>query len=284
MDYNEFLKTKEIRASSVGIDIDIKSLNPMLFDFQKDIVKWALKKGKSAIFADCGLGKSPMQLEWANHIHTHTGKPVLILAPLAVSKQTKREGDKFGIAVNICRDCSDVKNGINITNYEMLEHFNADDFSGIVLDESSILKNYSGKIRTEIIDKFKNTPYKLACTATPSPNDYMELGNHSEFLDTMKRSSMLATFFTHDGSDTANWILRGYAQDRFWQWVATWAVVVKNPSDLGYDGSKFRLPELKVSTHYVDSKNLNGYLIPMGVNTLDERREARKVEKPEPNI
>ncbi len=276
MNYNEFLKTKEIKAVSVGIDVDIKKLNPMLFDFQKDIVKWALKKGKAAIFADCGLGKSPMQLEWAKHINQHTKKPVLILAPLAVSKQTKREGDKFGIVVHICRTSEDVVNGINITNYEMIKHFYPDDFSGIVLDESSILKNYSGQIRNEIIEHFKNVPYKLACTATPSPNDYMELGNHSEFLDTMKRSSMLATFFTHDGSDTANWILRGYAQDKFWEWVATWAVVIRNPSDLGYDGEKFKLPELKVNTYYVDSKNLNGYLIPMGVNTLEERREARK--------
>lgn len=276
MDYNKFLEGKEIKSSSCGFNIDDKVINKYMFDFQRDILKWSLKKGKAALFLDCGLGKSLIQLEWAKHVHEHTKGDILILAPLAVSKQTQREGVKFGIEVNICREQKDVKDGINITNYEMLEHFQADKFSGIVLDESSILKNYSGTIRNQIIDTFKNTPYKLACTATPSPNDYMELGNHSEFLDVMKRSSMLATFFTHDGSDTANWILRGYAEQKFWQWLSGWAVVVKNPSDLGYDGKNFKLPKLNTQTHFVDSKNLDGYLIPMGANTLDERRDARK--------
>ena len=275
MDYKEFLALKEFTVKDSGFKFEGK-LNPMLFPFQKDIVKWALRKGKAAIFADCGLGKSPIQLEWSKHVHDHTKGNILILAPLAVSKQTQREGVKFGIKVNICREQKDVKDGINITNYEMLEHFEADKFSGIVLDESSILKNYSGTIRNQIIDTFKNTPYKLACTATPSPNDYMELGNHSEFLDVMKRSSMLATFFTHDGSDTANWILRGYAEQKFWQWLAKWAVVIKNPADLGYEGKDFKLPKLNIQTYFVDSKNLDGYLIPMGANTLDERRDARK--------
>ena len=273
-DYVNFLKQKEIKNINFGFDVS--DINPMLYDFQGDIVKWAVKKGKAAIFADCGLGKSPMQLEWARHICSYTKGNVLILAPLAVSKQTQREGLKFGIDVNICREQKDVKSGINITNYEMIEHFNASEFSGIVLDESSILKNYSGAIRNQIIDIFKNTPYKLACTATPSPNDYMELGNHSEFLDIMKRSSMLATFFTHDGSDTSNWILRGYAEQQFWKWLSTWAVVVKNPSDLDYDGKSFKLPDLNIKTHFVESSNLDGYLIPMGAETLDERRQARK--------
>jgi DNA modification methylase len=275
MDYKEFLKTKELTIKDHGFDY-IGKLNPMLFEFQSDIVKWALKKGRSAIFADCGLGKSLMQLEWSHRVCEHTNGNVLILAPLAVSKQTKREGEKFGIEVNICRSKEDVKKGINIANYEMLEHFEICKFQGVVLDESSILKNYSGTMRNQIIDVFKNTQYKLACTATPSPNDYMELGNHSEFLDVMKRSSMLSTFFTHDGSDTANWILRGYAEQKFWEWMSGWAVVVKNPSDLGYDGHDFVLPKLTVKSHTVNSKNLDGYLIPMGANTLDERRQARK--------
>ncbi len=274
MTYNKFLQEKQVKSIDSGFDI--QNINPMLYDFQSDIVKWAVKKGKSAIFADCGLGKSPIQLEWARHICQHTKGNVLILAPLAVSKQTQREGIKFGVEVNICRSQSDVKNGINITNYEMLEHFDSDKFVGIVLDESSILKNYSGAIRNQIIDTFKNTPYKLCCTATPAPNDYMELGNHSEFLDIMKRSSMLATFFTHDGSDTANWILRGYAEQEFWKWLSTWAVVIKNPYDLGYDGKDFELPKLNIKNHFVESENLDGYLIPMGANTLDERRQARK--------
>lgn len=275
MTYEEFLKQKEIRHRNSGFDVDREQFNYKAFDFQKDITKWALKKGRAAIFADCGLGKTLMQLDFAHQVHKHTGGNILIVAPLAVSKQTKREGEKFGIEVNICRTQDDVKPGINITNYEKLEHFTSD-FAGAILDESSILKSFAGKMRNEIIDKFINIPYKLACTATPSPNDFMELGNHSEFLGAMSRSEMLATYFVHDGGDTAKWRLKGHAEQDFWRWVASWAVVIKSPKDLGYDISGYDLPELNFIEHIIPGEIGEYELIVRAAETLQERREARK--------
>lgn len=247
MKYADFINKKIVTVQDSGFVVEKSHLNNMLFDWQKDIVSWALRKGKSALFEDCGLGKSPQQLDWSRCVCEHTGGNVLILAPLAVSKQTKREGIKFGIDVNICRHQADVKPGINITNYEMLHEFQPDTFAGIVLDESSILKNYSGVMRNEIINAFRNVPYKLSCTATPAPNDYMELGNQCEFLGVMSRTEMLAAYFVHDGSDTSKWRLKGHAQNKFWDWVASWAVVLNKPSDLGYEDGGFELPSLSIS-------------------------------------
>jgi hypothetical protein len=204
VNYNEFLLNKRFILESSGFDIDKNDLNLMLYDFQCDIVRWALAKGKAAIFADCGLGKTPMQLEWGYQVHQYTGGDVLLLAPLAVSEQTKREGDKFDIPITICRCQEDVQPGINITNYEMLHNFVSSKFAGVILDESSILKHYNSKMRTQIIDSFAQTPFRLECTATPAPNDYMELGNHSEFLGVMSRSEMLSMYFVHDGGDTVD--------------------------------------------------------------------------------
>lgn len=269
--YSDFLQKKNEIITSTGFDIDREILNPMLFDFQKDIVKWSLKKGKSAIFADCGLGKSAMQLEWANQIYKYTGKSVLILAPLAVTEQTKREGDKFNIKVTICEEQKDINPGINITNYEKLDRFNVDDFVGIVLDESSILKSFTGKVRTQIIERFKNTPYKLACTATPAPNDYMELGNHSEFLGVMTRSEMLAMYFVHDGGETSKWRLKGHAESVFWQWMSSWSVLITNPNDLDYDNEGYNLPELNINEVIVDGDAPTSETL-----TLTQRRQARK--------
>lgn len=198
MDYQEFLKTKVIEHRPSGFEVDINDLNPMLFEWQKVVVRWALYKGKCAMFESCGLGKTPQQLEWANQVYKHAGKNVLILAPLAVSGQTVREGAKFGIEVHKCRTQKDVNPGINITNYEMLDNFNPDEFVGIVLDESSLLKSFMGKTKRQIIDTFKSTPYKLCCTATPSPNDHMELLNHSDFLDVMPSNEALARWFIND--------------------------------------------------------------------------------------
>lgn len=274
LDYKKFIESKQIKSIQAGFEAS--EVNSMLFDYQKDIVKWACRKGKAAIFADCGMGKTPMQLEWARQVHIKTNKPILILAPLAVSKQTQMEGVKFGINVNICSSHEDVINGINITNYEKLYHFDCSVFSGVVLDESSILKSFTGKVRTKIIDSFTNTPYKLACTATPAPNDYMELGNHSEFLGVMSRVEMLAMYFVHDGGDTAKWRLKGHAENKYWEWVATWAVVLKKPSDLGYSDEGFMLPKLNIQTHFVESEAEAGMLITMPAQTLQERREARK--------
>ena len=229
-----------------GFDIDKNVLNPMLWDWQKDVDRWALKKGKAALFEDCGLGKTPQQLVWGQQVSEETNMPVLILAPLAVASQTHREGDKFGVGVNICRDQADARPGINIANYEIMEKFDPDKFAGIVLDESSILKHQTSKTRQYLIDAYRDTPYKLCCTATPAPNDFMELGNHSEFLGVMNRSEMLSTFFVHDGSDTAKWRLKGHAEDKFWEWIASWACVLKSPADLGYDQAGYDLPPLNI--------------------------------------
>ena len=238
--YRKFLKDKEIVDFPSGISID--SISPKLFDFQRDITKWSLRRGRSCIFADCGLGKTAMQLEWAKHIPGN----VLILAPLAVSQQTVREGDKFDIEVKYVRNQKDVDSKITITNYEMLHNFDPGYYNGIVLDESSILKSYTGKFRNEIIEKFRNTPYKLACTATPAPNDFMELGNHAEFVGVMSRTEMLSMFFVHDGGDTQKWRLKGHAEEEFWKWICSWAVMIRKPSDLGYRDGDFILPELKI--------------------------------------
>jgi superfamily II DNA or RNA helicase len=272
--YAEFLESKHITAVSSGFDP--KELNHLLFPFQRDIVRFALRRGRAAIFADCGLGKTPMQLEWAQRVVEHTNRPVLALAPLAVSRQTQREGDKFGVEVTVCRSQADVRKGVNIANYEMLEHFDCSTFGGVVLDESSILKSYSGKIRNQIIEAFSSTPYKLACTATPAPNDYMELGNHSEFLNVMSRTEMLSMFFVHDGGETSEWRLKGHAEDKYWEWVASWACVIKKPSDLGYSDEGFNLQELRIHEHVLSSETAPFALIPMMAETLTERREARR--------
>lgn len=274
-DYQSFLDSKRLTQKPCGFEpVD---LNPHLFDFQRDIVKWACRKGRAAIFADCGMGKTIMQLSWAEQIYKHRGGFVLIVAPLAVSAQTVREGRMFGIEVNKCRKARDLKPGINITNYEMLSHFEGIDFSAVVLDESSILKSYSGAIRNQIIDMFKFTPFKLACTATPAPNDYMELGNHSEFLGCMDRTEMLAMFFIHDGGDTSKWRLKGHAAGKFWDWVSSWACMVTKPSDLGYDDGDFELPPINVITHVIESGlNQEGRLFAVTEVTLSEQQKARR--------
>ena len=271
--YEEFLRRKEIIVPAAGIDVANICINRNLFDFQRDIVLWALRKGKAAIFAGTGLGKTLMQLEWAKHI----GGTVLILAPLAVSKQTIFEGGKFGISVNHCQSQEDVvKGGINITNYERMERFDFSKFRGIVLDESSILKAQAGKIRTQLIECCRQIPYRLACTATPAPNDLMELCNHSEFLGVMSSSEMLATFFVHDGGDTSKWRLKRHAVRDFWQWVASWSVMLTNPSDIGYDGARYNLPPLNILQHTVHTERPPESLFAVEALTLKERQQARR--------
>ena len=274
--YQAFLARKAINAPATGL-ASVPPLNASLFDFQRDIVAWALKRGRAALFEDCGLGKTAQQLEWARIVAEHTGGNVLILAPLAVAAQTVREGEKFGITVRQARKQSDVQPGITIANYEMLEHFDPAQFSGVVLDESSILKSYDGKTRTAIIEAFARTPFKLACTATPAPNDYMELGNHAEFLGVMSRVEMLAMFFVHDGGETQQWRLKGHAEKDFWRWLASWAVCIRKPSDLGYDDGDFTLPELILHqvTVKVESPT-DGFLFPVEASTLQERLQARR--------
>lgn len=277
MNYEEFLRGKERAAVACGFEWPRERMNPRMFEWQKDIVFWALKKGRAALFEDCGNGKTIQQLEFCRAVCEHTGLPTLIVAPLTVGEQTKREAEKFGYAATLCRTQKDVRPGINITNYEMLEHFEAA-FGGVVLDESSILKNCMGKVRTQIIQMFQKVPYRLSCTATPSPNDYMELGNQVEFLGIMSHTEMLATYFIHDGSDTSKWRLKGHAEDRFWEWVATWAVVLTCPGDLGYPNDGYVLPELVMHEHLVDvSTSMDDGLFGWVAKTLTERRDARRM-------
>lgn len=257
-DYEVFLETKQKAHIFSGFDIDESELNKKMFPFQKFITKRALKAGKYAIFADCGLGKTLMQLEWAHKVNEHTGKPVLILAPLAVGGQTIKEGKKFHI--DVCK--YDGSNSpIQITNYEQLENIDTTIFSGIVLDESSILKNFEGATKKLILDLFSETPYKLACTATPSPNDPMELGNHSEFLDVMSRNEMLAMYFVHDGGETAKWRLKGHAVKLFYQFIGSWAIMLNKPQDIGFEMKGYNLPKLNLIEHKIITlKRDNGSL------------------------
>lgn len=274
-EYEQFIKSKLAADVPTGFDCDVP-IGP-LFDFQAACVKWALKRGRAALFLDTGLGKTLCQTTWAREVVTHTGGNVIIAAPLCVAQQTVEEAAKFGIEVRYCRDDSDVRDGITITNYEMLDHFDLESFSGVVLDESSILKSHTSKTREELVRAFRRTPYKLSCTATPSPNDYIELGNQAEFLGVMNAQEMLATFFTHDGGDTSKWRLKGHGKTRFWEWMATWAICIRNPSDLGFDGSAYTLPPLNIIEHVVPAgEPLDGHLFITIAQSLAERREAKR--------
>lgn len=236
MNYSNFLQHKTASTLSSGFDVDIYSLHPEMFDYQRDMVKWALLKGRSAFFAECGLGKTFMQLEWCKQVYLHTGKKPLILAPLFVVQQTKKEAEHFGISQDY----------FDITNYEQLKNIDTSIYSGICLDESSILKGLDGKTKAMIIERFADTSFKLACSATPAPNDFMELGNHAEFLGLMSHVEMLATFFVHDGEETSKWRLKGHAVKRFWEWVSGWAIVMRSPRDYNYDGEHHDLPPLNI--------------------------------------
>lgn len=274
MNYQEFLKEKQKLNIASGFDLDENKLNPNLFDFQKYIVKKALKNGKYAIFADCGLGKTLMQLEWAYQVSKKTNSKVLILAPLAVKGQTIDEAKKFNI---------DIVN-IDIINYEQLDNIDCSQYSGLVLDESSILKNFEGKIKNQILDYFLKTPYKLACTATPSPNDPMELGNHSEFLDIMSRNQMLSMYFIHDGGNTSKWRLKGHAKNVFYKWVSNWAIMLSKPSDIGFNNMKgYDLPKLNILKKEIKtSKRDNGMLfndVAISATNFNQELRLTKIER-----
>jgi len=261
MNYQEFLATKKTTKIESGFDINESELNPLLFPFQKHIVKKALKNGKYAIFADCGLGKTFMQLEFANQVVKHTNKPVLILCPLAVSQQTIEQGIDFNINVTLYSENTVIENTIYITNYEQLKNIDTTYFSGVVLDESSIIKNVDGKLKSLIFEKFKSTPYKLACTATPSPNDPMELGTHSQFLDKMSYSEMLAMYFVHDGGATSKWRLKGHANEQFWAYISSFAVMLSNPCDIGFNDKGYDLPNLNYIERYIKTNDLDNGLL-----------------------
>lgn len=267
MNYEEFLKTKEKSFISSGFEIDENELNVNLFDFQKYIVSTALSKGRFAIFADCGLGKTLMQLSWAEEVYKHTGCKVLVLAPLAVVEQTKDEADRFGIN----------KDSFDITNFDQLKNTDCSIYSGVVLDESSILKGRDGKLSRLIIDTFENTPYKLACTATPSPNDHMELGQHSEFLGAMSYLEMLAMFFVHDGGETSKWRLRKHATDDFWKYVCTWSISLDNPKTLGFDSCGYDLPEIEYVEHIIPVENNTNTLFgDVAVSATDLHKDLKR--------
>lgn len=276
MDYNDFLKNKLATVDTSGFTPD--TLPCFLFDYQKHIVELALQKGKFAVFAGTGLGKTAIQLSWADAVAKHTSKPVIILAPLAVAKQTAfSESRKFEIHCNYCEDSEDVIDGVNITNYEKLAKFDVSVFSGVVLDESSILKSFTGAIRTQLIESFQGTPYRLACSATPSPNDHMELGNHSEFLGIMSRTEMLAQYFIHDSGDTSKWRLKKHAGNPFWKWLSQWSVMLQKPSDLGFSDDNYKLPPLNEYFMKVKSGIVpDGQLFAVAANGLNEQRQSKK--------
>jgi hypothetical protein len=276
--YQEFIKLKEKTYSTSGFQIDESDLNMNLFPFQKYIVKKALSYGKFAVFAECGLGKTLMQLEWAYQVALHTNTPVLILCPLAVAQQTIEEGIKFGIIVHWLRD-GESGNRIYISNYDQIENIDPSLFSGIVLDESSILKNFAGSTKEKLVQSFKNTPYKLCCTATPSPNDDMEICNHAEFLAHGRREEILAMYFTHDGGETAKWRLKGHAKKMFWSFVKSWSVMVSNPSDIGFNGESFILPKLNLIERFIETPIKQGKLFnDVAISATNFNQELRATQ------
>jgi hypothetical protein len=276
-DYAEYVQRKLSRVPPTGISSGFK-IPASLFPHQSALTSWAIRRGRAAIFADTGLGKSRMQIAWADAVTRHTHRPVLILAPLAVSPQTVAEGLELAVEIQLVRDGAEVGPGINITNYDRLHRFDPSVFGGVVLDESSCIKHHDAKTLRTLLDAFRDTPFKLCATATPAPNDWTELGTHAEFLGICTRQEMLAEFFTHDGGDTSVWRLKGHARHLFWQWVSTWGAMVRKPSDLGFDDTLYILPPLHLHEHTVRTEMpLHGMLFAAEAQTLSERRDARRM-------
>lgn len=279
MTYEEYLNNKKVRVQESGFIVDDADLNPQLFPFQKFCVKRALEHGKYALFEDCGLGKTFQQLEWADKVAKHTNGAVIIFAPLGVVGQTISEGARFGYKVTAIEDTdnTEITEGIYITNYDNMEHIDSALFIGVVLDESSILKNFQGKTKQKLVDDYFSTPYKLCCTATPSPNDSTELCNHAEFLNIMTRGEMLAMYFVHDGGSTSDWRLKGHAEQAFWDFVSGWAVMLNKPQDIGFEMDGYELPPLNVvDVPVVTKKRDNGCLFnDVAVNATDFHKEIR---------
>jgi hypothetical protein len=282
-DYSDFLQAKSQEGALHGFDPVF--MPSTLFDFQRSLVTWAVQKGRAAIFADCGLGKTAMQLTWAQNVVEYTGKPVLTLTPLAVAAQTIREGEKFGIE---CARSSDgtIVAPITITNYERLDHFRPDDFAGVVCDESSILKSFDGATKSRITSFMRKVPYRLLATATAAPNDFIELGTSSEALGYMGHMDMLARFFKNDNNNLSSrrmygeapkWRFKGHAETPFWRWVTSWARACRQPSDLGFDDGRFVLPALHEVSHLIESETIpEGMLFAMPATDLREQRAEKK--------
>lgn len=273
MTYDEFLAQKRRPGELYGFKPVYA--NNKLFEFQNFLVDWTVRKGRASIFAGCGLGKTPMQLAWAENVLCKTNKPVLILTPLAVSSQTVREGEKFGIECKRIRDGKTTK-GINVTNYQQLHHFDSKDFAGVVIDESSALKGEVRSFTKAVIEFMQDVPYRLLCSATPAPNDYTEFGTSSEALGVMKRQQMLGMFFSNGGEDTQQWLLKPHARKRYWQWIANWARAVRKPSDIGFSDEGYDLPELKTEQYVIRSQKPTEGFFQEEARTLDAQRAERK--------
>ena len=276
MSYSDFVSRKLSSSPATGITGPVQ-MPAGLFPHQSDLARWAVRRGRAAIFADTGLGKSRMQLAWSDIVRRESGCRVLILAPLAVAPQTVAEGAEIGVEVVHARDGADTDAGIIITNYDRLHRFDPSAFGAVVLDESSIIKHHDAKTLKTLLEAFRETPFKLCATATPAPNDWTELGTHAEFLGVCSRSEMLAEFFVHDGGDTQTWRIKGHAKHAFWQWVASWGALVRSPADLGHDASAYRLPPVDLREHIIRSDYIApGSLFVTEAQSLMERREARR--------
>lgn len=277
MSYNEFIAAKEIKTPAVGFECNDDALPSAMFDHQTAIVKWACRKGRAGVFLDTGLGKTLLQLAWADQVQRHTDGFVIILTPLAVAKQTEREAANFGVSASFAESADDISEpGIYITNYEKLHHFDCGVFAGVVLDESSILKGMMGKVRQMITESFSATPYRLSCTATPSPNDFMELGTQSEFLGIMSQTEMLAMYFIHDtGGGTGDWRLKHHGKAKFWKWLSTWCVFMRNPADMGLHADGYDLPPIEYFQHTIETTATDGLFVEPA-QSLQERNAARR--------
>jgi hypothetical protein len=278
VEYAQFLERKARRVNRVGFEPG--PVSSALFPFQADLARWAVRRGRAAVFAATGLGKTRIELEWARHVARHTGGPVLVLAPLAVAPQMVEEGARIGLAVTHARDGAEVSGAVTVTNYDRLHRFDPSAFAGVVLDESSCIKHQHSKTLAALLAAFERTPYRLSATATPAPNDYTELGTQAEFLGIATRTEMLSEFFVHDGGDTQVWRLKRHARRDYWRWVASWAALVRRPSDLGHADDGYELPPLEVAHHVVAADQsevfATGRLFVAEAGDLTERRAARR--------
>jgi superfamily II DNA or RNA helicase len=279
LSYEDFVARKLAHATPTGIEKSVR-LGGYLFPFQKDLVRWALRRGRAAIFASTGLGKTRQELEWARVVASHTKGRILLLAPLAVAAQTAEEASRIGIDAKVAREASDIDSSIVVTNYDRLHKFDPSAFTGVVLDESSVIKHHDAKTFGLLCEAFGKTAFRLCATATPAPNDYTELGTHAEFLGICSRAEMLAEYFVHDGGSTQDWRLKGHARSLFWRWVASWGALVRSPRDLGYDDGAYALPPLNVNEHIMPADTAEafamGRLFVEEAAGLSERRSARK--------
>jgi hypothetical protein len=274
MNYQDFIEKKLESLPPSGFNAEIKMGG--LFPHQYDLTKWALRRGKAAIFADTGLGKTRIQVKWAESVTNQTKGKILILCPLSVANQTINEAKLLGVKIHHAHENSDIKDGINISNYGRMHKFDASQFIAIILDESSIIKHHDSKTLRYLLTEFAKVPYKLCLTATPSPNDFTELGTHAEFLGVMTQSEMLSEFFIHDGGETQKWRLKGHAKHEFWRWVSSWGAMVKSPSDLGHDASLYNLPPIEIMQHTVITELRQGQIFAKEAQTLTDRRNARR--------